>query len=107
LPLDIKAFRAARLDIKLHQLALGVLRKLCGRIGHLPDSYLLSAKFDLSGITYAAGGFAIIQIGVFEGKSVAIKTLRASETDKAKIRKVGKQVSFSHPGSLTHRIALL
>jgi hypothetical protein len=47
--LDVKAFRAARLETELRQLAFSVLRKLCGRIGHLPESYLLSDEFDLSG----------------------------------------------------------
>ena len=106
--LDIKAFRAARLDIKLRQLAFGVLRKLCGRIGHLPDSYLLSVKFDLSEMPRASGGFADVRKGVFEGKDIAIKSLRVSEVDdKAKIRKVGNQVILSHSGSLIHRTALL
>ena len=107
--LDMKAFRAARLDTQLRQLAFGVLRRLCGRIGHLPDSYLLSDEFDLSGKPRASGGFADVRMGVFKGKNVAVKTLRIVEPvdDKAKIRKVGKQVTHSHLGSLIHRTALL
>jgi len=105
---DMKAFRVARLDTKLRQLAFGVLRRLCGRIGHLPDSYLLSAKFDLSGMPCASGGFSDIRMGVFKGKDVAVKSLRVSEVDdKEKIRKVGPYVTPPHPGSLTHRTALL
>ena len=104
----MKAFRAARLDIKLRELAFGVLRKLCGRIGHLPDSYLLSDKFDLSGMPRASGAFADVRKGVFKGKDVAVKSLRVSiADDKAKIRKVGQQVILSHSGSLIHRTALL
>jgi hypothetical protein len=104
----MKAFRAARLDTELRQLAFSVLRRLCGRIGHLPDSYLLSDKFDLSGMPRASGGFADVRMGVFKGKDVAVKSLRVSEVDdKAKIRKVGNKLHLSHPGSLIHRTALL
>jgi hypothetical protein len=104
----MKAFRAARLDTGLRQLAFGVLRRLCGSVGHLPDSYLLSAKFDLSGAPQASGGFSDVRMGVFKGKDVAVKTLRVSKMDdKAKIRKVGKHVTLSHPGSLMCRTALL
>ena len=108
LSLDMKAFRAARLETELRQLAFSVLRKLCGRIGHLPDSYLLSDKFDLSGLPRASGGFADVRMGVFKGRDVAVKSLRVSEVDdKMKIRKVGNQATFSNLGSLTRRIALL
>ena len=106
--LIVKAFRAARLEPELRAVAFGVLRKLCGRIGYLPESYLLSHKFDLSGSPRASGGFADIRMGVFKGKDVAIKTLRVLELeDKARIRKVGNQTAPSHPGSLTRRTALL
>ena len=56
----------------------------------------------------ASGGFADIRMGVFKGEDVAVKSLRVSEVDdKAKIRKVRKQVILSHPGSLIRRTALL
>ena len=88
--LDVKAFRAARLETELRQLAFGVLRKLCGRIGHLPESYLLSDEFNLSGPPNASGGFADLRMGVFKGKNVAVKSLRVSRVDnKAGIRRVG------------------
>ena len=106
LSLGAKAFRAGQLDTELRELALGVLKKLCGRIGHLPDSYLLSDKFDLSGMPRASGDFADIWMGVFKGRNVAIKSLRVSEVDdKAKIRKVRRRSTYPHP--LTHRTALL
>ena len=96
------------MDTQLHQLALGVLRRLCGRVGHLPDSYLLSDKFDLSGLPRVSGGFADVRMGVFKGKDVAVKSLRVSEADdKARIRKVGKQSTPSHLVSLIHGTALL
>jgi len=104
----MKAFQAARLDTKLRQVAMDVLRKLCGRIGRLPDSYLLSDEFNVSGMPRTGGGFANIRVGTFNGKDVAVKTLRVSEADdEAKILKVGKQVTLSHPGSLMHRTAFL
>ena len=87
--LGVKALRAARLELEPHILAFSVLRKLCGRIGHLPESYLLSDKFDVSGLPLASGGFADVRMGAFKGKSVAVKSLRVSESDgRVKFRKV-------------------
>jgi hypothetical protein len=108
-PLDPKALRAARLEIELRTIAFSVLRKLCGRIGHLPESYLLSGgKINLSEMAYASGGFADVRMGVFKGKDVAVKSLRISPLDdKSKIRKVGNRLTASHPGSLTHCTAVL
>lgn len=106
--LNMKAFRAARLDTELCQLSFGVLRRLCSKIGHLPDSYLLSDKFDLSGMPRASGGFPDVRVGVFKGKNVVVRSLRVSEVDnRAKIRKVGTRAVLFHPGSLIHRTALL
>ena len=108
LSLDMQAFRAAQLDAQLRQLAFSVLGGLCGRIGHLPDSYLLSAKFDLSGMPHASGGSADVRMRVFKGRDVAVKSLRVSVVgSEAKIRKVRRQAILSHPGSLIHRTALL
>jgi hypothetical protein len=107
---DTKAFRVARLETEVRHLAFTVLRRLCGRIGHLPESYLLSEelKFSGSGLPRASGGFADVRMGVFKRKNVAVKSLRISESDnKAKIRKVGDQATSSHLGSLVYRIALL
>jgi hypothetical protein len=104
--MDMKAFQAGQLDTQLRQLAFSVLGGLCGRIGHLPDSYILSDKFDISGVPRASGEFTDVRMGVFRGKDVAIKSLRVSEVDdRAKIRKVGNQAAFLHP--LTYRTALL
>ena len=89
LSLDVEAFRAARLEPEIRQLAFRVLRKLCGKAGHLPESYLLSHKFDLSEMPRAFGGFADLRKGVYKGKDVAVKSLRVHEADdKARIRKV-------------------
>ena len=85
----VKVFRAARLETEPRQLAFNILRKLCGKIGYLPESYLLSDEFDLSGLPCASGGFADIRKGVFKGKTVVVKSLRIAEMDdKARIRKV-------------------
>jgi len=105
-----KVFRAARLEIEPRQLAFNILRKLCGKIGHLPESYLLSDEFDLSGLPCASGGFADIRKGVFKGETVVVKSLRIAETDdKARIRRVGNRttsVSY-HLGSVTYHPAFL
>jgi hypothetical protein len=102
----MKAFRAARLDTQLRQLAFSVLGGLCGKTGYLPDSYLLSDKFDLSEMPRAFGDFADVRMGVLKGTNVAVKSLRVSEVDdKVKIRKVGNEAASPHP--LTYRTALL
>ena len=105
--LDMKAFRAAQLELELRNVAFGVLTRLCDRIGHLPNSYLLSDGIDLSGIPSASGRCADLRRGMFEGRSVAVKSIRVSEADdKVKVRKVGDQATTSRPGSLTHCVAL-
>ena len=107
-PLDAKAFRAAKLETELRQIAFVVLRKLCGKTGYLPKSYLLSDKFDLSGLPHASGGFADVRMGVFKGKDVSVKTLRVSGPDDGvKIRKVGDQAKPSLLDSLIRHTALL
>ena len=86
----MKAFRAARLELGTRLIAFNIFRRLCGKIGHLPESYLLPDKFDLSGLPLTSGGFAEVRMGMFGGKTVAVKSLRVSELDdKATIRKVG------------------
>lgn len=107
--LGVKALRAARLDPELRRVAIGVLRRLCGRVGHLPESYLLSDKFDLSGMPRASGGFADVWKAEFRGEvKIAIKCLRVSDVDdKARIRKVGKQAASSYLDLLICRTALL
>lgn len=101
--LDVKAFRDARLEPRLRQLALYVLGELCGRIGHLPNSYLLSDKFDLSGIPHASGGFADLRRGALKGRYVTVKTLRVYESDDSgRIRKVGNQATSFH--QFTHTV---
>ena len=82
--------------------AFNILRKLCGKIGHLPESYLLSDEFDLSGLPRASGGFADVRMGLLRGETVVVKSLRVAEMDdKVKIRKVRGQAAFFHPGALT------
>jgi len=106
--LGVKALRAARLESEVRQITVGVLRGLCGKVGYLPGSYLLSHRFDLSGLPRASGEFADVRVGVFNGKDVAVKSLRVSEMDDAvRIRKVGKQATLSHFGSLTPRTVFL
>jgi hypothetical protein len=100
---DPKALRATKLDIELRTIASRVLQRLCGRIGRLPESYLLFDKFDLSQMVHASGGFADVRMGVFKGKDVAVKSLRISPLDdKPRIRKVGNRAVAPHPDSLTH-----
>ena len=86
----LKVVRTTRLEPQLHALALSVLRRLCGEVGCLPGSYLLPNEFDLSGLPRVSGGFADVRMREFDGKNVAVKSVRVSEVDdKARIRKVG------------------
>ena len=59
--LDIKALHVAQLEPQLRHLAFAVLTRLCGKIGYLPESYLLSDKFDLSGMPHTSGGFSDVR----------------------------------------------
>lgn len=106
--LGTKAFRAAQLGSELRAITFSVLRKLCSRIGHLPDSYLLSDKFDLSGTPYASGGFSDTRKGIFKGKDVVVKSMRVAVLDdKIRIRKVGNWATPSCSRSLIHCAAFL
>ena len=88
----MEAFRAARLEPELRQLAFSVLRRLCGKTGYLPKSYLLSNKFSLSGLPQTSSSFADVRVGVYKGKDVVVKSWRVSEMDdRARFRKVGNQ----------------
>ena len=104
----MKALRAAQLETKPRQNAFGVLRRLCGRIGRIPESYLLGNEFQVSGPPRASGGFADVRVGTLKGNNVAVKSLRVSEIDnKPRIRKVRNQATSFHLSSLTHCTALL
>ncbi|KAF9781372.1 kinase-like domain-containing protein [Thelephora terrestris] len=100
--------RELQLDKGLKTIAFSVLKKLCGRTGHLPSSYLLPDKFDLSGEPYNSGGFSNVwKVSKSGGITVAVKSLRISESDdKIRIRKrFCKEVvmwkNLSHPNVLT------
>jgi hypothetical protein len=108
LSLNTKALREARLDIELEKIAFSVLKELCGEIGHLPDSYLLSCRLEPAVIALAPGRFSHIQKGSFEGKDVAVKSLRILKFDgEIQVRKVGQQATAFCQSSLTHCVAFL
>ena len=71
--LNTKALRAERLETKLRSTAFRVLRRLCDRTGHLPDSHLVSDKFDPSGMPCAAAGFSDVRKGSLDGRDVPDK----------------------------------
>lgn len=79
------------------------LRFHCSRIscGHLPDSYLLSDKSDISGTPRPSGNFADIRMGVFKGKGVV------ELGDRMKTCKIGIRATASHPCLLTRCAAAL
>ncbi|KAF9781364.1 kinase-like domain-containing protein [Thelephora terrestris] len=108
LSLTFKAFRELRLDKDLEVIAFSVLAKLCGKTGHLPSSYLLPDKFDLSGKPYNSGGFSNVWKVSKSGEvTVAVKSLRILESDdKTRIRKrfckeVAMWKNLYHPNILT------
>ncbi|KAF9781293.1 kinase-like domain-containing protein [Thelephora terrestris] len=106
LSLNTKALREARLDIELEKIAFSVLKELCGEIGHLPDSYLLSCRLEPAVIALAPGRFSHIQKGSFEGKDVAVKSLRILKFDgEIQVRKhfceeITVWRNLSHPNVL-------
>lgn len=93
----MKAFRAAQLEPELRNVAFGVLRRLCGRLGHFLNSYLLSGGFYHSGILRASDRYDDLRMGMFKGRSVAVKLLRVSEVDD-KVEILGYRVT-GHPGN--------
>jgi len=105
---DVKALRAGQLERELRLLAFTILRRLCSRIGHLPDSYLLSNNLELSQFLCGSSDCSDLRMGVFKRRNVAVKTLRVPEMDdEARVRKVGNQAVSSYIGSLTDLTALL
>ena len=80
----------------------------CGRIEHLSNSHPSSNKFDLSGMPYAAGPVNI-QMGVFKGRDVALKSLGVSKMDdKIKTGRLETKPQLPVQARLlTHRTALL
>lgn len=88
---------------------LWALRQLCARQETLPESCILPIGFETSNPRNAAGGFADVWKGTYEGKQVAFKTIRANVmTDGAMPlkckRKFFKEVvlwkSLDHPNIL-------
>ena len=69
-----------------------MLRKLAGKTGQLPESYLISqdADYHVEEQIFARGGFADVRKGTLAKKVVAVKTIRIpQDMDVLKIRKVG------------------
>ena len=69
-----------------------MLRKLAGKTGQLPESYLIrrDADYHVEERIFARGEFADVRKGTLAKKVVAVKTIRiAQDMDASKIRKVG------------------
>ena len=66
------------------------MRKLCGTFAVLPSSFTLTPTFDEREATpFDSGGSSYVYKATFEGRPVAIKTLRVSGTaDPRKVHKV-------------------
>ena len=89
---DIQALRGGGLQDKLACHTFFMLRKLAGKTGQVPDSYLVGQDVDyqVEKTIFACGGFADVRRGRLAGKTVAVKTIRtALDSDLSKIRKVG------------------
>ena len=68
-----------------------MLRKLAGKTGQLPESYLISrdADYHVEEQIFARGGFADVRKGTLAKRVVAVKTIRiAQDKDASKIQKV-------------------
>jgi len=69
-----------------------MLRKLAGKTGQLPDSYLVTrgTNYRVEERIFACGGFADVRRGILNKKPVAVKTIRmAEDTSMSRIQKVG------------------
>ena len=73
------------------QVFFSSLRRLAGKHARLPQSMIITGEIDFSGSDHltTSGGFADIKQGLYEGSTVAVKTLKVRMTDNFdKIRKV-------------------
>ncbi|KAF9781213.1 kinase-like domain-containing protein [Thelephora terrestris] len=65
--------------LALHSFSM--LRKLAGKTGQLPGSYLLNkdAGYQVEEMPFACGGFADVRKGKLGNRAVAVKTIRVSQ----------------------------
>lgn len=87
---------------------LWTLRQLCARQETLPQSCILPIEFRTSDPHHAAGGFADVWKGTYEGRDVAFKSVRTSTPAdgvarlKRRVCEIPHIVSSSNPSpSLT------
>jgi len=85
---------------------LWTLRQLCAHRETLPKSCILSIEFKSSDPYHAAGGFADVWKGTYDGREVAFKSIRGStlSDDAARLkRKVRYDILFpaSHLGDVS------
>ena len=65
------------------------MRRLVGIHGRLPESMIITEEIAVSDNVLGTGGFADVRTGTYEGRLVAVKTMRIGEQDSfLKIRKV-------------------
>ena len=66
------------------------LRRLAGAHGRFPDSMKITKNIMISDKILASGGFSDVRTGMYMGRLVAVKTMRAAEQDDyLRLRKVG------------------
>ncbi|TDL22635.1 kinase-like protein [Rickenella mellea] len=91
-------------DDRIHIQCEQTLRRLCGRAGLLPSSFILKDELCKDGEhAITAGGFADVFSGTYKGKKVALKALRVYGNEN--LKKVQKSFCreavfwrrFSHP----------
>lgn len=73
------------------------LRRLAGKHARLPNSMIITENIDISASNqpHTSGGFADIKQGKYQGRNVAVKTLRVAMADDfGKIRKVSRMAVF-------------
>ena len=83
-----KAIAESQLKPTEKQAFFLALRRLAGAQGRLPGSMVITDRIDLDGKILASGGFADVRRGTLLGHRVAVKTLRGTEEDNAKFKKV-------------------
>ena len=78
----------SRLNKKLHQRSLRLIRRICEACGIVPSSYILREEQIHVGEIQYHGGFSDVSDGEYQGYTVAIKHLKARKGGSDRIFKV-------------------
>ena len=90
----------SRLDKKLQQRSLRLIRRICEARGIVPSSYTLRGDHIHVGEVQYHGGFSDVSDGEYQGCAVAIKHLKTNKGGSDRIFKVFSTSAVDHHCSL-------